>query len=73
MWEKNILEDLKTRILKYKIIAGEFLTDLRKEFEEGDEKVVKIAELKQLEQEEKIIEEFVQKFRRLARNSRYKR
>ena len=73
MWEKNILEDLKTRILEYKIIAGEFLTDLRKEFEEGDEKVVKIAELKQLEQEEKIIEEFVQKFRRLARNSRYKR
>lgn len=73
MWEKNILEDLETRILEYKIIAGEFLTDLRKEFKEGDEKVVKIAELKQLEQEEKIIEEFVQKFRRLARNSRYKR
>ena len=73
MWEKNILEDLETRILECEIIAGEFLTDLRKEFEEGDEKVVKIAELKQLEQEEKIIEEFVQKFRRLARNSRYKR
>ena len=33
--------------------------------------MVKIVELKKIEQEEKIMEEFVQEFRRTARGSRY--
>ena len=37
----------------------------------GDEEGVKVAELKRLEQEGKIMEEFVQKFRRVARRSDY--
>ena len=57
--------------MKYKT-AGEFLTDLRKEFRGGDKKAVKVAELKRLEQEKKTMKEFVQEFRRAARDSRYK-
>ena len=39
--------------------VGEFLVNIRKEFREEDEELVKIAELKRLEQREKTIEEFV--------------
>ena len=49
----------------------EFLADLRKEFGREDEKVVKVAELKMLEQESKTIEEFIQEFRRAAKRSSY--
>ena len=66
-----MLENLEKRLLEYKI-AREFLTDIKKEFGRGDEKIVKVAELKKLEQEGKIMEEFVQEFRRVARGSRYK-
>ena len=61
IWKENILEDLKRDLLKYKI-AEEFLTDIKKEFEEGDEEGVKVAELKRLEQESKTMEKFVQEF-----------
>jgi len=44
--------------LEYETV-GEFLVNIRKEFREGDEELVKIAELKRLEQREKTIEEFV--------------
>jgi len=37
----------------------EFLVDIRKEFGGKDEELVKIAELKRLEQWSKMIEEFV--------------
>jgi len=39
-------------VLEYKI-AEEFLTDLRKEFGRGEEKTVKVAELRRSEQEKK--------------------
>jgi len=70
VWKKNILEDLEAGILEYEIV-GEFLTDIRKEFGEGDKEAVKVAELKRLEQGGKTMEEFVQEFRRAARRSRY--
>jgi len=57
-------------ILEYKT-TGEFLTDIRKEFGGGDKEATKIAKLRRLEQGEKMIEEFVQEFRRVARESRY--
>ena len=49
---------MKAGLLEYEII-GEFLVDIRKEFGEGDKELVKVAELKRLEQEERTIEEFV--------------
>ena len=66
------MEDLERKLLKYETI-GEFLADIRKEFEEGNEESINIVELKRLEQESKTMEEFLQEFRRAARNSRYKR
>ena len=60
--------DLEAEILKYET-AGEFLADLKKEFRGEEEETVKVAELRRLEQEEKTMEEFVQKFRRVARES----
>ena len=64
------MENLKKELLEYETI-GEFLTDIKKEFEEGEEKSVKMAELKKIEQGEKMIEKFVQEFRRAARGSGY--
>jgi len=65
-----MLEDLEAGEIEYEI-AGEFLAGLKKKFERGDEVVVKVAELKRLEQGEKTMEEFVQEFRRAARGSGY--
>ena len=59
-------------MLEYEIV-GEFLADIRKEFGGRDEELVKVVELKRLEQGEKPIEEFVQEFQRAARSSRYER
>jgi len=70
VWKENILEDLEARLLEYETV-GEFLMDIKKEFEEGDEKSTKVAELKRLEQGEKTMKEFVQEFRRAARGSGY--
>ena len=58
--------------MEYKTIR-KFLVDLRKKFGRGDDKIIKVAELKKVEQKSKMIEEFVQEFRRAARGKRYKR
>ena len=58
--------------MEYKTIR-KFLVDLKKKFGRGDDKIIKVAELKKVEQKSKMIEEFVQEFRRAARGKRYKR
>jgi len=58
IWKENMLKDLEGRLLECKT-AEEFLTDIKKEFEEGDEEGVKVTELKRFEQESKMIEKFV--------------
>ena len=70
VWKKNILENLEAELLEYEIV-GEFLMDIRKEFREGNKKSTNIAELKRLEQRRKTMEEFVQEFKRVARESKY--
>ena len=47
-----MLEDLEAGLLEYETV-GEFLTDIKREFGEGDKKTVKVKELKRLEQEGK--------------------
>ena len=69
-WKKNLLEDLESEEVEFGSV-GEFLLELKKEFGGGDEELVKIVELKKIEQGGKIIEEFVQEFRRAARGSGY--
>jgi len=65
------LEDLERGLLEYETV-GKFLADIKKEFGGGDKKMAKVAELKRLEQGRRIIEEFVQEFRKAARGSGYK-
>ena len=48
------------------------MTDLKKEFGRGDDKMIRVMELKKVEQGSKTMENFVQEFRRVARDSRYK-
>ena len=52
-------------------IVGKFLEAIRKEFGEGNKKSKKVIELKELEQGNKMMEEYVQEFRRAARESGY--
>ena len=58
MWKKNVLEDLEVEVLEYETVK-EFLANIKKEFRRRDEKIVKVTELKNLEQKEKTIKEFV--------------
>ena len=55
--------------MEYKSI-GEFLAEIKKEFG-GDEELLKIAELKRIEQGGRTMEKFVQDFKRVARGSKY--
>jgi len=65
-----VLEKLEVGKLEFETV-GEFLAEIKKEFGEEEEKLVKTAKLRKLEQREKTIEEFVQEFKRVARGSRY--
>jgi len=56
--------------IEYKL-AREFLTGLKKKFEGEDEEVVKVAELKRIKQGGRMIEEFIQEFKRAARENNY--
>ena len=67
-----MIEDLENEILSY-ITVGKFLTGLKKEFGEENNETIKVAKLKKIEQGEKMMEEFVQKFKRVAKRSRYER
>ena len=61
-------------MLEYKT-AGKFLADLKREFgeEKEEEEIVKVAELRKLEQGGKMMKEFVQEFERTIRESKYER
>ena len=71
IWKENVLEELEEGELEYESVE-EFLVVIKKEFGGGEEELVKVAELKRLEQGGRIMEEFVQEFKRAARGSRYK-
>ena len=64
------MEELEAGEVKYESVE-ESLTSLKKEFGGGEEESVKVAELRKLEQEERMMEEFVQEFERAARESGY--
>jgi len=71
IWKENVMEELEVGEVEYES-AGEFLTEIKKEFGEGDKKSVKVAELKRIKQESRNMEKFVQDFKRVARGSGYK-
>jgi len=70
VWKENMLEDLEVGKIEYES-AREFLVGLKKKFGGGDEEIVKVAELRRLEQGGRTMKEFVQEFRRAVRRSGY--
>jgi len=69
-WKENVLEELEAGELEFETV-GEFLAEVKKEFGGGKEESVKAAELRKLEQGGRMMEEFVQEFKRAARGSGY--
>jgi len=70
VWKENLMEELKSGEMEYESIE-EFFTSLKKEFGGGEEKAVKVAELRRIEQGGKTMEEYVQEFKRIVRSSGY--
>ena len=70
VWKENVMEELESGEVEYES-AEEFLMSLKKEFSGGEEELVKVAELRKLEQGGKTMEEFVQEFKRAVRGSGY--
>ena len=64
------MEEINTGEIEFET-AGEFLAKIRREFGGGDQESVKVAKLKKIEQGERTMEEFVQDFKRVARESGY--
>ena len=52
------MEDLETVGLEFPMV-GDFLIELKKEFSCGDNKTIKVAKLKKVEQESRTIKEFL--------------
>ena len=72
IWKENIMKELEAGEIEFES-AGEFLAEIRREFGGGDEKLVKVAELKKIKQGGRTMEVFVQDFKRTARGSSYER
>jgi len=70
IWKENVLEDLEAGEVEYESV-GEILAKIKKKFGEGDKESQKVAELKRIEQGSRMMEEFVQDFKRAARESGY--
>ena len=68
--KENVLKELETGELEFETIE-EFLAEIKREFGEGEEELVKAVELRKMEQGEKTMEEFIQEFKKVARGSRY--
>ena len=71
IWKENVMEELEAGEVEYES-AEEFLTSIRKEFGGGEEESVKAVELRKMEQGGRIMEEYIQEFKRAARGSGYK-
>ena len=67
-----MLEDLEERVIEYELVE-KILMVIKKELGGEEEESVKVAELKKMEQGGRMIEEFVQEFKRATRGSGYKR
>ena len=65
------MEELETEEIEFESV-GEFLAEIKKEFGGEDKESVKVAELKKIKQGERTMEEFVQDFKKTARESGYK-
>jgi len=62
---------LEIRELEY-VIVGKFLMNLKKEFDGKNDKIIKVAELKKVKQENRTMKKSIQEFRRMAKENGYK-
>ncbi len=68
------MRNLKNKSLEFAIVEELILLmNLKKEFDGGDNEIMKVAELKKVEQRSRTMEEFVQKFKRAVKKSKYER
>ena len=58
IWRENVMEELEIGEIEFESV-GEFLAEIKRKFEEGDEELVKVAELKKIKQRGRTMEEFV--------------
>ena len=65
------MEDLEVGKVEYESV-GEFLAEIKSKFGGGDEESLKVVELKRIEQGGRMIEKFMQDFKRVVRESSYK-
>ena len=56
-----MLKDLESEEVEF-VLMEEFLLELKKEFREKEEELVKVAEFRRIEQRKRTMEEFVQEF-----------
>ena len=70
VWKENVMEELEAGKVEYELVE-EFFTILKKKFGRGEEELVKVVELRRMEQGGKTMEEYVQEFKRTARGSGY--
>ena len=70
VWKENVMEELEAGEVEYENVE-KFLTNLKREFRGGEEEAVKAGELRKMEQGGKMMEEFVQEFKRTVRGSGY--
>ena len=71
MDEDKRYESRETGLVNY-IYTEQISRYLKREFGRGNDELAKVAKLKKVEQKSRIIEKFVQEFRRVVRGSRYK-
>ena len=70
VWKENVIDEIEAGEVEFESVE-EFFTCLKKEFGGGEEELVKVAELRKLEQGGRTMEEFVQEFKRAVRGSGY--
>ena len=70
VWKENVLEELEVGKLEFETVR-EFLAEIKRKFGGGEEESVKAAELRKLEQGGRMMEEFVQEFKRAVWESGY--
>ena len=64
------MEKLEAGELEFETV-GKFLAEIKKKFGGGEEELVKAVELRKLEQGGRMMEEFVQEFKKAVRESGY--
>lgn len=70
VWKEIVIQDLEIRILEFETV-GKFLEEIKKKFGGEVEELKKVTELKEVEQEQWTMDEYIQMLKRVARSGSY--